>query len=86
MSKFDAVYKKIEEALPPVTPQQQNTAAGVQPAPNQGQQPQIDPKILQELIAAKTEQEVQMALQKMQALQQGTQQKPTTPSTVTPAQ
>jgi len=30
MSKFDAVLKKIEEALP-VTPQQQQQAAGVQP-------------------------------------------------------
>jgi hypothetical protein len=76
MSKFDAIFKKIEEALP-VTPQQ--TTAGVPPKPvtgSQAQQPQIDPKIVQELIAAKTEQQVQMALQKIQATQQAQQQKP----------
>jgi len=80
MSKFDAVLKKIEENLP-VTPQQQNTAAGVQPKPatgNQTQQAPIDPKIIQELIAAKNEQQVQMALQKMQAAQQAQQQKTNT--------
>ncbi len=82
MSKFDAVLKKIEEALP-VTPQQQ--AAGIQPNPanaaaaNQAQQkqPTVDPKIVQELIAAKNEQQVQLALQKLQAAQQA-QQKPGT--------
>jgi len=85
MSKFDAVFKKIEEALPPITPQQQNTAvAQVKPATGQAQQPQIDPAIMQELIAAKTEQQVQMALQKMQAAQQAQQQKTATPSTTTP--
>ena len=64
MSKFDAVYKRIEEMLP-VTPGQP------QPAPSAAaaQQPPLDPKIVQELIAAKTEQQVQIALQKMQALQ-----------------
>jgi hypothetical protein len=89
MSKFDAVYKKIEEALPPVTPQQQSAAAGVPPKPvtgQQAQQPQIDPAIMQELIAAKTEQQVQMALQKMQTAQQAQQQKTATTSTTTPAQ
>jgi hypothetical protein len=88
MSKFDAVFKKIEEALPPVTPQQQSTAAGIPPKPvtGQAQQPPIDPAIMQELIAAKTEQQVQMALQKMQAAQQAQQQKTATPSTTTPAQ
>ena len=68
MSKFDAVYKRIEEQLP-VTP----PVAGTQPKPAPraaaAQQPPIDPKIIQELIAAKNEQQVQMALQKMQALQ-----------------
>jgi len=77
MSKFDAVLSKISEALPLVTPQQQAQAAGVPPKPATGQvqQPQIDPKIVQELIAAKNEQQVQMALQKLQAAQQA-QQKP----------
>ena len=66
MSKFDAVYKRIEEMLP-VTPGQPQP----KPAPSAAaaQQPPTDPKIVQELIAAKTEQQVQMALQKMQALQ-----------------
>jgi hypothetical protein len=81
MSKFDAIYKRIEEALP-ITSQQQATAAGVPPKPvaGQPQQPAVDPKIVQELIAAKTEQQVQMALQKMQAAQQAQQQKPGTPT------
>jgi hypothetical protein len=66
MSKFDAVYKRIEEMLP-VTPGQPQP----KPAPSAAaaQQPPLDPKIIQELIAAKTEQQVQIALQKMQALQ-----------------
>jgi len=66
MSKFDAVYKRIEEMLP-VTPGQPQP----KPAPGAAaaQQPPLDPKIVQELIAAKTEQQVQIALQKMQALQ-----------------
>jgi len=66
MSKFDAVYKRIEEMLP-VTPGQPQP----KPAPSAAatQQPPLDPKIVQELIAAKTEQQVQIALQKMQALQ-----------------
>ena len=68
MSKFDAVYKRIEEMLPVAPP-----VAGTQPKPAPSaaaaQQPPLDPKIVQELIAAKTEQQVQMALQKMQALQ-----------------
>ena len=65
MSKFDAVYKRIEEMLP-VTPGQPQP----KPAPSAAaQQPPIDPKIIQELIAAKNEQQVQIALQKMQALQ-----------------
>lgn len=68
MSKFDAVYKRIEEQLPVAPP-----VAGTQPKPAPSaaaaQQPPIDPKIIQELIAAKNEQQVQMALQKMQALQ-----------------
>jgi hypothetical protein len=81
MSRFDAVYKKIEEQLP-VTPQQQQQAAGVQTNPanaavatNQAQQKQaaVDPKIMQELIAAKNEQQVQLALQKLQAAQQAQQ-------------
>jgi hypothetical protein len=85
MSKFDAVIKRIEENLP-VTPQQQNTAAGVQPKPatNQPQQqPPVDPKIVQELIAAKNEQQVQMALQKLQAAQQAQQKTTSTSSTTT---
>ena len=66
MSKFDAVYKRIEEMLP-VTPGQPQP----KPAPSAAaaQQPPLDPEIIQELIAAKTEQQVQIALQKMQALQ-----------------
>jgi len=85
MSKFDSVFNKIQENLP-VTPQQQNTAAGVLPKPATGaQQPQIDPKIIQELIAAQNEQQVQMALQKMQAAQQAQQQKNPTNSTTQPA-
>ena len=68
MSKFDAVYKRIEEQLPVTQP-----VAGTQPKPAPSaaaaQQPPLDPKIVQELIAAKTEQQVQIALQKMQVLQ-----------------
>ena len=82
MSKFDAVYKKIEEALPTMS---QNMGGGNPPVTNQNQQPQFDQKIIDELVAAKTPQQVEMALQKMQALQQGTQQKPST-VTPTPAQ
>jgi len=80
MSKFDAVYKKIEEQLP-AAPQQQNTVLSTQPKPptsSQAQQAPIDPKIMQELIAAKNEQQVQLALQKLQATQQ---QKPATGTT-----
>lgn len=72
MSKFDAIFKRIEEGLP-VTP----PAAGVTPKPtttNPNQQ-LADPKIVQELINAKNEQQVNLALQKLQAAQQATQQK-----------
>ena len=80
MSKFEAIFKRLQENLP-VTPQQQNTAAGIPPKPATGQaqqQPAVDPKIVQELIAAKNEQQVQMALQKLQAAQQAAQQKTNT--------
>lgn len=66
MSKFDAVYKRIEEMLPVTSGQPQPKPV---PSAAAAQQPPLDPKIIQELIAAKTEQQVQMALQKMQALQ-----------------
>ena len=78
MGKFDAVLNKISEALP-VTPVQQ-PAATSQPKPagtNPAQQPQLDPKIVQELIAAQNEQQVKLALQKLQAVQ-AAQQKPAT--------
>jgi hypothetical protein len=81
MSKFDAVFKKIEEALPTMP---QNTGNVNPPATNQNQQPQFDQKIVDELVAAKTPQQVQIALQKMQAAQQAQQQKTATPSTTTP--
>lgn len=68
MSKFDAVYKRIEEMLP-VTPPVAGTQPKPAPSAAAAQQPPLDPKIVQELIAAKTEQQVQIALQKMQALQ-----------------
>ena len=68
MSKFDAVYKRIEEMLP-VTPPVADTQPKPAPSAAAAQQPPIDPKIIQELIAAKNEQQVQIALQKMQALQ-----------------
>ena len=68
MSKFDAVYKRIEEMLPVAPP-----VAGAQPKPAPSaaaaQRSPEESKIIQELIAAKNEQQVQMALQKMQALQ-----------------
>ena len=50
MSKFDAVVKKIEEALP-VTPQQQGQAAGVQPntAPQTQQKTPLNPTQQQEV-------------------------------------
>jgi hypothetical protein len=73
MSKFDTVLNKISENLP-VPPQQQPagqpTPTSTQPVTNNAQQPAIDPKIMQELIAAKNEQQVQLALQKLQATQQ----------------
>ena len=68
MSKFDAVYKRIEEQLP-VTPPVAGTQPKPAPSAAAAEQPPIDPKIIQELIAAKNEQQVQIALQKMQALQ-----------------
>lgn len=72
MSKFDTVYKKIEEMLP-VTPGQPQP----KPAPSAAaaQQPVYDQKIVQELIAAQNEQQVKLALQKLQAVQ-AAQQKP----------
>jgi hypothetical protein len=74
MSKFDTILSKISEALP-VTPQQPAIAGQPKPATtNPAQQPTIDPKIVQELIAAQNEQQVKLALQKMQAAQ-ATQQK-----------
>ena len=79
MSKFDTILNKISENLP-VTPQQQQPAAGQPPKPttttptptptNNTQQPVVDPQIMQELIAAKNEQQVQLALQKLQVAQQ----------------
>ena len=75
MSKFDTILSKISEALP-VTPQQPAIAGQPKPATtNPAQQPQLDPKIVQELIAAQNEQQVKLALQKMQAAQ-AAQQKP----------
>lgn len=79
MSKFDSILNKISEALP-VTPAQPQQTAAAQPKPvttNPAQQPQIDPKIVQELIAAQNEQQVKLALQKLQAVQTA-QQKPAT--------
>ena len=74
MSKFDNVLRKISEALP-VVPQQQVAGqppkpATTQPATNSAQPPIIDPAIMKELIAANTDQKVQIALQKLQASQQ----------------
>jgi hypothetical protein len=46
MSKFDAIYKRIEEQLP-VTPQQQQQAAGSQPAAQQ--KPTLNPTQQQEV-------------------------------------
>ena len=84
MSKFDTILSKISEALP-VTPQQPAIAGQPKPATTSpAQQPPIDPKIVQELIAAKTEQQVQMALQKMQAAQ-AAQQKPVPGAPTQPA-
>jgi hypothetical protein len=48
MSKFDAVLKKIEEALP-VVPQQQQQAAGTVPAPATQQKPALNPTQQQEV-------------------------------------
>jgi len=67
MSKFDAVLKKIEEALP-VTPQQQQTATGAQPVQQTPQQQQqavqqaakllnMDPKVLQQILDAQNQQQ-----------------------------
>jgi hemerythrin superfamily protein len=48
MSKFDAVLKKIEEALP-VTPQQQQQTAGMQQVPATQQRPALNPTQQQEV-------------------------------------
>jgi hypothetical protein len=66
MSKFDAVYKRIEEALP-VTPQQQQQAAGAQQQQTPQQQQQavqqaakllnLDPKVLQQILDAQKQQQ-----------------------------
>jgi hypothetical protein len=48
MSKFDSILKKIEEALP-VTPQQQQQAAGVQPPAPTQQTPPLNPTQQQEV-------------------------------------
>ena len=69
MSKFDAVLKRIEEALP-VTPQQQQQAAGAQTQTQPTQTPQqqqqavqqaakllnMDPKILQQILDVQQQQ------------------------------
>lgn len=76
MSKFDAILKRIEEQMPVMTPQTNQTAPqNTQPNTTAQQAAEVDPKIVQELIAAKDEQQVKMALQKLQALQTA-QQKP----------
>lgn len=66
MSKFDAILKRIEEQMPAAPQQTQQAAAGAQ-ANTAVQAPAVDPKVVQELIAAKNEQQVMMALQKLQA-------------------
>ena len=48
MSKFDAVYKRIEEMLP-VTPPVAGTQPKPAPSAAAAQQPPIDPKILKQL-------------------------------------
>ncbi len=48
MSKFDAVLKKIEEALPTMGQQQPNPTTPVQPAPQQ-QKPALNPTQQQEV-------------------------------------
>lgn len=70
MSKFDAIIKRIEEQVP-------GQPAPSTPPTNSAQQ-NYDPKIVQELIAARNEQQVKVALQKMLALQ-AAQQKPGQP-------
>lgn len=75
MSKFESVLKKIEEALPqmPATKPIVPNTSGQQP-----NQQQNNPELIKQLVAAKTEQEVELILQKMQGVEQA-QQKPTTP-------
>jgi hypothetical protein len=73
MSKFDAVYKKIEEALP-VTSTQTQPAAGNQTTnqtPAQQQQAvqqaakllNLDPKVLQQILDAQKQQQQKTAQQ-----------------------
>jgi hypothetical protein len=66
MSKFEAVLKKIEEAMP-VTPQQQAAGATQQPTQTPQQQQQavqqaakllnLDPKVLQQILDAQKQQQ-----------------------------
>lgn len=49
MSKFDAVLKRIEEALPPVTPQQNVQPQALQQA---AKLLNLDPKVLEQILAA----------------------------------
>lgn len=76
MSKFDTILKRIEEQMPNM---QQMGGQPKPPVTNPPQQQQFDQKIVDELVAAKTPEQVQMALQKLQATQQQT----TTPNTAT---
>ena len=81
MSKFDTILKRIEEQMPNM---QQMGGQPKPPVTNQPQQQQqFDQKIVAELVAAKTPEQVQMALQKLQATQQQAQQKTATPNTAT---
>ncbi len=94
MSKFDAILKKIEEGLPPVTNQQQNQGAGLPPKPatnNPVQQQQekqaleqfakavgVDMNALQKFIETQKQQQQQQ--QKQQPQQNNQQQTQTTPA------
>jgi hypothetical protein len=67
MSKFDAVYKKIEEALPPMASQQPINQPVQQQTPQQQQQAvqqaakllNMDPKILQSILDTQQQQQQQ---------------------------
>jgi hypothetical protein len=86
MSKFDAVFKRIEENSGlAVTPNQQAAGAGVPPKPVNNQQQLNQQQLIKAIIAAKDDKDAQAILQTLTNPQQTQQQKPATGTQPQPA-